>query len=491
MLTLRPTQTDTMKLHLPTTLMASMLAVATAVTLSSCGDKEETPAKGDAAPAAPAAETTPAETPAAEAPAAEPAAAPAPVAAAPAANAALPLGSVKSWDDAKARVNSEKRYGKSDKEKVLKAIEAVQGGADINKTAVDTRNNLLGFACNKNDYDMAAFLLSQGADLTADADVKRPATPFVNAFEGAEDDDYKLAEALITSGLVQPNQLGAENRPLLCVAAENRNLPLAKLLVEKGADVNLTDGRGRTALFDALNTSGIITLGPSSTNVAQFLLDNGAKTDIVDKEGMTILMACAGRLTVDMIEVLVEKGADLKAVDSKGKGFGIYLCDSGNKVKALEILKALGDRVDVVTPDKSGWNTVFVAGKHPKGPEAAPLVQYLIERGADPKATWKTTGETCLHHAVDNYKDKTPEVAELLIKAGADVNAVSNGGINPAMFCMKHGGSPMNLDCLLKNGTDVNAKDKKGLGLWDYAEKYSKPNCDFKAVLEANSVPKP
>lgn len=471
-----------MKIHLPLTLAASVLAVATTVSLSSCDDN----AGASAAAETPAAETPAAETPDAEAPAAEPAAAPAEgQAAAQASSHALPLGAITNWDEAQAAFENNKRYN-SYKKTIIPAVEAVRGGADINTAvAADKRYNLLGIACKCDDLDMVAFLLSQGADLNQAPDVKGAVIPYAAAFANPEPEKATVATALVTAGLVDVNADYSQTQSLLASVAEAHNLPLMQLMVEKGADVNKGSDTGIPPLFYALRDCG------HNLDCAKFLIDHGARADARDKDGRTVLMYCAAWLSVEEIDFLESKGADLKAVDNEGKSYAMYLCDAGNKPRTLEILKALGDRVDVVTPAKNGMNTIFVAAFHAKAPEAAPLIQYLIERGADPKATWTPTGQTCLHNCVKTFKDKTPEIAEVLINSGADVNAVDNFGLNVAMFCMKNSGSAVILDFLLKHGTDVEAKDKKGQSLWDYAEQYSKPDRDYRSVLEANNVPKP
>jgi ankyrin repeat protein len=74
--------------------------------------------------------------------------------------------------------------------------------------------------------------------------------------------------------------------PLLYAVVQNE-LPIAKLLIERGADVHSTYRSGRTALHIAANGG--------MTDIARFLLQNGANPNARDSAGLSPLDEAAWR----------------------------------------------------------------------------------------------------------------------------------------------------------------------------------------------------
>ncbi len=83
-------------------------------------------------------------------------------------------------------------------------------------------------------------------------------------------------------------------------------------------------------------------------------------------------------------------------------------------------------------------------------------VKKQLAAGADVDAKQPLDGVTPLIYAA---RYGHPEVAELLITNGADVNAKSDGEYTPLHFAVDHGRKEIAV-LLIKNGADVNAKTK-------------------------------
>lgn len=114
-------------------------------------------------------------------------------------------------------------------------------------------------------------------------------TPFVRA---ALAGDIEVMRLLLEHG-ADPNIPTFSNTTALMAAAgvnwsvgqtytesKEGSLEAVKLCLEKGADVNAANTMGLTALTGAVNRG--------SNDIVEFLVNHGARTDVVDKEGRTL-----------------------------------------------------------------------------------------------------------------------------------------------------------------------------------------------------------
>ena len=91
------------------------------------------------------------------------------------------------------------------------------------------------------------------------------------------------------------------------------NLEEAERLLEQGADVNVKDNDGETALIWAAYRG--------YTDIAELLIDKEADVNVKDNDGETALMLAISFLfgstdTTDTAELLIDKGADVDATDN-------------------------------------------------------------------------------------------------------------------------------------------------------------------------------
>lgn len=132
----------------------------------------------------------------------------------------------------------------------LKAADyLVSAGADLKGGT--NKDHALTIACLHNQVQMAAFLLDHGADMTLLYQNER--TPLMIA---ASNGNVDLVKLLLDRG-ADPNAYGESKRnaliTLICSRSTNRSnrpeyLSIAKLLIEKGTEVNAKDYQGYTAL---------------------------------------------------------------------------------------------------------------------------------------------------------------------------------------------------------------------------------------------------
>jgi ankyrin repeat protein len=184
-------------------------------------------------------------------------------------------------------------------------------------------------------------------------------------------------EQLLQSGIDINTQHPTSGTTVLMIASSYYYYDdMVEYLISKGADVNLKDNEGKTALLWASS---------NSFENAKILISNGAKVNEAANDGMTpflqaTLGVSSGKVPIEMCELLRKNGANINAELKR---------QSALKWTALHYAAANGD---------------------------AELVKYLIKHGANvDKATGE--GSTPLFLAKLGEYD---EVIKILKKAGAE-----------------------------------------------------------------------
>lgn len=136
-----------------------------------------------------------------------------------------------------------------------------------------------------------------------------------------------------------------------------------------------------------------------------------------DEEGWAPLHSAVSSGRDDVVEALLQAGADV-SIANKGGRTALHYAASKGRLEIARLLIAHGAKIN--QKDKFGCTPLHRAASagHPE------LCEMLIEEGADVDATEKT-GQTPLMHAVI-CNDK--QVALLLVRHGADVDCEDNEG---------------------------------------------------------------
>lgn len=193
-------------------------------------------------------------------------------------------------------------------------------------------------------------------------------------------------------------------------AAYNGDEAGVKKLMAGGADPNVRDGKGWTALnwasfngypgvVKALLSSGadagirdksgwnpfMFAVAAGNTEVVRVFLSYGSDPNDRDKDGGTPVFFAA---EPEMIKILLAAGADPNAANSRGQTALLWNA-AGGKTELIKILLAAGSNPD--TRDKSGLSALMLAAMD--GNPA--MVRMLIGAGADIRAV-NNSGETAL-----------------------------------------------------------------------------------------------
>lgn len=226
-----------------------------------------------------------------------------------------------------------------------------------------------------------------------------------------ENDDTSTVKALLE---LKPQLVSLKNKDGTPVLQLVKSVEMAKMLVEKGADVNGRTEYGETPLQSAAFNG--------QTEVAEYLISVGSKVSARGQGGGTPLhwAATAGQLAV--AQLLIKSGAIVEAKDDEGE-----------------------------TP------LFWIAGSPYVWTEQGLTAKYLIQCGAKVSATDKK-GRTPLHEAAT---ENILVAAKLLVEAGADINVKDIEGQTPLHVAADHGSSDV-AKYLTDIGANVNARDNRG-----------------------------
>ena len=188
-----------------------------------------------------------------------------------------------------------------------------------------------------------------------------------------------------------------------------QDLEGVKTLVEKGADVNYQNESSQaTALMMAANYEMF--------DIAEFLLEEGADVNRRDANGMTALMAAAGR-SQEMVELLLEHGADITITPTKGAGAFtnciVAVMTERVPLSLAERLLEEGANVDEPRPSgrSQGYTPLMIVARNGD----VKLAEFLVEHGADVNAKAED-GTTALSLA---KKKEQEDIVKYLVKMGA------------------------------------------------------------------------
>lgn len=104
----------------------------------------------------------------------------------------------------------------------------------------------------------------------------------------------------------------------------------ARAARSKGASVEATDSKGRTALMWAAANG--------HTPVVEFLLGEGADINAVDSDNQTALMYATTGSFVPTVEFLLANGAEVNFQSKKGRFTALTIAASGGNLEIVQLL---------------------------------------------------------------------------------------------------------------------------------------------------------
>ncbi|KAH8177980.1 ankyrin repeats (3 copies) domain-containing protein [Sarocladium implicatum] len=327
-------------------------------------------------------------------------------------------------------------------------------------------------------------LIDSGADINGSwvADGREPHSPIRLACEHGHVDAVRL---LLNEG-ADLEYRGPSDTPWLIpsglyAAASNGHAVIAQMLLDSGADVDWgwrSWPHGHVEGFQPL----VAAVNDKNVQIVELLLARGARVDLLDPRGRTPLHWAALGAAPDIIQLLCLAGADVHATDEDDYSALNYAVDSVAPkpfaFAAVETLVSYGANVHA----RDGFSDTPLHRAAAR--RSVEVVEFLLARGADVNSQGGL-GRSPLFCAVNSFcehaepmenqeelDERAHEVISLLIGAGASPNVPDQGGSFPlhrlveAMAnavshpCFQHRTSTVHL--LLQFGADPNLIDHQG-----------------------------
>ena len=233
-------------------------------------------------------------------------------------------------------------------------------------------------------------------------------------------------------------------------------LDVVKMLVESGAGVCATAKEGSTRLR--------LAAGSGHTETVRYLVGlNKVDVNHKDTDGYTALLHAAEEGHPDVVEVLIDAGADIEVKDKHGLSPLLVASEFGH----LPIVKTLVRAGAGVCVADNRADTCLSLAAHYGHTKTVRALLCMPE--VDVNQSNNRSGSS-LHHAV---LQKHSDVSKLLIDAGADIDAKDDRGSTP-LHCACEEPELEIVQMLLAAGADVCAVDDKRVSCLNVAAKYGR-----------------
>ncbi|KHJ78174.1 ankyrin repeat protein, partial [Oesophagostomum dentatum] len=199
----------------------------------------------------------------------------------------------------------------------------------------------------------------------------------------------------------------AESRTAVLVSIIHGNIPLAKVLIENGADVGKADGEGRSPLSIAL-------FDRNDTILAESIVKSGGTSVVnhrVDKE--SLLHIAVKKDNFDISKFLLENKANVN-VEDKNAATPLEVAVRQNNVTMVNLLLEHGASVRI--PENSEDSVLHIAVS-----KGAQMLKVFADKAKD--VDWSASG--ILNYALD---EKALDCAKIIVAAGAEIDSKDSSG---------------------------------------------------------------
>jgi len=218
-----------------------------------------------------------------------------------------------------------------------------------------------------------------------------------------------------------------EGRTALHLACKYGHLEIAGMLASRVYDLDETDNDDRTPLHLACLYGHL--------DIVQMLLELGADVEKEEDWGLTPFSVAFHEGQVEVVRLFLDLGVEDVNAENKQGWTLLHQAAAVGSIDLAQLLLDRGANVDAKGGKKCGYTPLHVASMT-RNAGGFETVRLLLDQGADVNTPGEGTGFTALHNACE--KDDS-RVAGLLLDRGADVEAKTKWNDTPLLLACQKG----------------------------------------------------
>ncbi|XP_067653124.1 ankyrin-3-like [Haliotis asinina] len=257
--------------------------------------------------------------------------------------------------------------------------------------------------------------------------------------------NLEIVKYIYSRKIIDIDSRGGNGTTPLMSAALFGKMDVYCFLMKIGADMSQENDDGENILHMACQ-------GGNVKIVKYILTQNIVDINGNDDNKMTPFLLAAYHGNSDVLELLVQKGANTLAVNRKRRNSLHLSCTGGHVDAAKYVLNQTS--VDINSKDCEEMTPVMLAASHGK----SEVFDILMKKGADLSVT-DENGDNILHCSC---RGGNVEIVNYILKRNTlDVNSKGHEEKTPVMLAASHGKSEV-FDILMKKGADLSVTDENG-----------------------------
>jgi ankyrin repeat protein len=251
----------------------------------------------------------------------------------------------------------------------------------------------------------------------------------------------------------------------------------AKILIQAGADMDLKDAAGKTALHHACGSQwskvwidpipigtrqdrqrgfhGDPAVPPLQNHdaIVRALVKGGAKINEPDKNGDTPLISAVQNKNYGAVKILLDAGANIAVKNKNGESALYFTSDD----RMIAVMKQAGISIEIPQESLNNSLTEFMKKFHYGDRYDGKELGRLVAAGADINLPLYGKSNALLFFLDNDSKKITPAIAKDLIDLGINLSAKDENGRTALILAVEKKAADGVIERLIQSGADVNA----------------------------------